>query len=345
MIARPHCGRLLAAALVLAAAMACGDRSGGAAPATGPAGEVVAAAGEVRAERGDPPESRALAVGDPVHAEDVVITAAEASVRIVLAHNQAIWSLEGGERRQVRESAAWTAPKQQGGGMLAGDQDDRTTAAGRHAEREAAETAATADESAAAPAAAMPDPEPVVSREPEPSRRQERSDEPRVGGAPERQKTTEKKKRTKRRKRTSDHAGEELEQTIVGQEAPAASPVPDADPPAGKLARVRLELGEVTGGLVSDEVRTSLTQQIQDVRGCYQQALAEAPELATVLTVVFSIRSEGTVSSARITSGHDALPSRAIKCLHVAWHRLRLPAPPDGSAQATVRYNLESGER
>src|SRR5262245_6935781 len=132
---------LLAAGLLLAG---CGGGSDGGGPPAEDvtAGKVVEIAGAVIAERAG--QQRPLALGDPVAGADVVVTAADASVTILLDHNGARWTLEGGQRRQVSQSAAWRAPRGGSAEALAQSSDEHTAAAGRHAEREAASTRATA---------------------------------------------------------------------------------------------------------------------------------------------------------------------------------------------------------
>ena len=104
-----------------------------------PAGDVTAVAGEVTATRDG--MARPLAVGDVVSGDDVVATGAGASVTIALRHNGAVWNLGAAQSRRVGDAAAWSAPRRSGPSVAAGE---RTAAAGRHAEREAADTAASA---------------------------------------------------------------------------------------------------------------------------------------------------------------------------------------------------------
>ncbi len=129
------------AALVLAsAAVACGG-GGGAVPAVvagAPAGDVTEVSGGVTATRGGQP--RALAVGDVVSGDDVIATGADGRVAIRLRHNLVPWTLGPGKSEQVAGSLAWKAPRSTQ--TAAGPTGERSGAAGRHAEREAADTAA-----------------------------------------------------------------------------------------------------------------------------------------------------------------------------------------------------------
>jgi hypothetical protein len=100
------------------------------------AGKVVEVTGDVKIG------AKPLAVGDAVKADDTIETGAEASVVVVLAHNNARWSVGPNRKVKASESAAWTAERGAGGNA---EQD--TSAAGRQAERSAADTAATAKDS------------------------------------------------------------------------------------------------------------------------------------------------------------------------------------------------------
>jgi hypothetical protein len=118
-----------------------GCESSRSADPTGPAGTVEAIEGEVTAARAN--ASRRLAKGESVWGDDVVTTAAGASIGIRLTHNGVLWALEGGQTRRVDDSVAWRAPRESGAGLGTAEKD-RTAAAGRHAEQEAGETGATA---------------------------------------------------------------------------------------------------------------------------------------------------------------------------------------------------------
>jgi hypothetical protein len=104
-----------------------------------PAGDVTEVAGDVKATRAG--ATRALALHDVVSGDDVITTGADARVTIVLRHNKVPWSLGPSKTKQVSDSAAWTATAAAGTIEVA---DDKSAAAGRHAERSATETSATA---------------------------------------------------------------------------------------------------------------------------------------------------------------------------------------------------------
>jgi hypothetical protein len=115
------------------------------------AGTVIELGGSVMLHHGA--DARPLAKGDTVEGDDVIETGADGSVQIELAHNNATWELGANKKVKVRESLAWNEAKKDKSAKAV-EQD--SAAAGRHAERNAADTTV----SAAAPAAteAMPAP-------------------------------------------------------------------------------------------------------------------------------------------------------------------------------------------
>lgn len=106
------------------------------------AGKVIEIIGSARITT--PAETRELQVGDEVAGRDVIRTGPDSWVRIALFHNGVTWGLGPDKERRVADSVAWKAPRGTGDSLL--DEKtgpDRSVAAGRHAEREAADTRAT----------------------------------------------------------------------------------------------------------------------------------------------------------------------------------------------------------
>src|SRR5258706_5489605 len=95
------------------------------------AGKVVEVSGQVTA-KGKP-----LAVGDSVAVDDEIETGTDGRAIIELAHNGARWELGPSKKQKVSASIAWNLPKKDGNAKSV-DQD--TAAAGRPAERNAAES-------------------------------------------------------------------------------------------------------------------------------------------------------------------------------------------------------------
>lgn len=178
------------AVIACGVAPACGNK--GDAPAAQPgavAGKVLEVAGSVKVG------AKQLAVGDRVNTDDVIETGADGNVVIELAHNQARWELGPGHKVRPTESLAWTQERH--GSAAQVDQD--TSAAGRPAERSAADTSTSAKtgapppppaaETAAAPAPAAAAPArsraavaaPEIQPPPKPLA-QERDDAPAPGG-------------------------------------------------------------------------------------------------------------------------------------------------------------------
>lgn len=215
---------------------------------TGPAGVVVEMSGQVEATRAGG-EPRPLALEAEVFADDTVETGPGSSVSIVLSHNNASLRLEADMSRRVDETLAWKAPRREGDSVLDRDVADQTAAAGRHTEREAAGTAATAvanRETAAAPPA-QPDP-PVKAVAPEPAPEPRAKPRPRPG-------TKRKAKRDRRPPpppRDSKPAPRELDAVLAPRGAPALESAPAPGGGGGstrggpvdvsKLVRARIEV-------------------------------------------------------------------------------------------------------
>jgi hypothetical protein len=143
------------AVLACAVAPACANKDQ--TPAAQPgavAGKVLEVSGSVKVG------AKQLAVGDAVKTDDVIETGADGNVVIELAHNQARWELGPGHKVRPTESVAWTQERHGSAGVV--DQD--TSAAGRPAERSAADTATSAkagertDTAGAPPPSAQPAP-------------------------------------------------------------------------------------------------------------------------------------------------------------------------------------------
>jgi hypothetical protein len=106
-----------------------------------PAGKVLEVSGAVTVG------AKPLAVGDTIKANDLIETGADGSVVIRLAHNDARWELGPNRKTKPTESPAWTAERSTGPAKPV-EQD--TSAAGRPAERSAADTSTSVGRGAAA---------------------------------------------------------------------------------------------------------------------------------------------------------------------------------------------------
>ena len=126
---------LLLGMLATTVVVGCGKNNS--APAAQPgavAGKVLEVSGAVSVA-GQP-----LHVGDPVKTDDSVETGADGNVVIELAHNQARWELGPNHKVKPSESLAWSVANKTGSAAAV---DQATSAAGRPAERSAADTEAT----------------------------------------------------------------------------------------------------------------------------------------------------------------------------------------------------------
>lgn len=114
---------------------ACGNKDS--APAAQPgavAGKVLEVSGTVNVG------GKPLAAGDPVKTDDTIVTGADGNVAIELAHNGARWELGPNHKGRPMDAPVWSAARRDKAASV--DQD--TSAAGRPAERSAADNAASA---------------------------------------------------------------------------------------------------------------------------------------------------------------------------------------------------------
>jgi hypothetical protein len=133
---------LVIAVLAVSATSSCSRGSDSEKVAPGvQAGRVLEVSGSVAATRDG--KTRTLGVGAEVFGNDIIDTSADGSVVIELAHNNARWSVEGGQKSRVDESVAWGLAKQDKPAKVV---DHATSAAGRDGERVAADTRATTDQ-------------------------------------------------------------------------------------------------------------------------------------------------------------------------------------------------------
>ncbi len=146
---------LLTGVLAVSAIASCKGQSDAPTVAVGAAaGKVVELTGKVEATRDG--KTRELAIGGEVFADDQIATTADSTVTIELFHNGARWAVVSNKKSRVDASLAWGLDKQQASKTV----DHNSAAAGRNAERSAADTGATAEERkeesmpAAAPVAA-----------------------------------------------------------------------------------------------------------------------------------------------------------------------------------------------
>jgi len=129
---------LLLGVLTVSAVASCSKNADAPAVAVGTAaGKVIEINGKVEATREG--KTRELAMGADVFRDDQIATSADATVTIELFHNGAKWAVVSNKQARVDASLAWGLDKQQASKAV----EHNSAAAGRNAERSAAETAQT----------------------------------------------------------------------------------------------------------------------------------------------------------------------------------------------------------
>lgn len=311
----------------LALAGGCGEKGGDAA-ASQPAGKVVEVSGAVQAAR-EGAGQRALAGGDPVYRDDTVTTGPDGAVTILLAHNQARWSLAAGRSRRIDRSAAWRA---EAGGASAFDDEQTlpTSSAGRHSEPQAGDTRATAP----APAAEAADETrvaeaPAPARE-RPARRPKRSTERAKGGPPPGAAPDEGVK-------TRGYAlGARPDTDEDGASGGAAEP--EAAPMAVPGSRrVTMRALKVSGARGKKELAAEMAARFGEAAQLCAQL---APKTGDV-TVSFQIGRAGDVSGVQLR-GPRGLVAKVGACLRAKAEELSFPRRREGTTavRQTVRFEV-----
>ncbi len=304
---------------------ACGSKesSGPAVVPGAAAGDVKEVTGTVTAQRGDEP-ARTLAVGDVVSGDDLIKTEANSSIVIELRHNGVRWSLAAQHAKRLGDSAAWKAPKRGEGGATG----ERSTAAGRHAEREAADTAAT--ESAAvevntpAPAAAA---EPVQPPEPQPAPAPAPKGDP-APAEPERQKT----------RRMVDAPKPAGGGGSIGDEVEADEKIDDTRKMEEKVAPV----ANVTARLASassSEAKKVIAQRIGPLKACWKTAVGKGASAGGDVSVTLTIGADGKVTTIDLAADPAVEPAKS--CLHRELTSLTFPGSADGTVTAKLVFGIE----
>lgn len=302
--------------LCLAISLALGAVTGagcGSKESSGPAVVPGAAAGDVRevtgtvtAQRGDEP-ARPLAVGDVVSGDDLIKTEANSSIVIELRHNGVRWSLAAQHAKRLGDSAAWKAPKRGEGGATG----ERSTAAGRHAEREAADTAATAESAAPVP---IPPPEPTpAAPAPEPKQRATR-DAPKPAGG----------------------GGQIDRKVALDEEDPLGGGGENLRPLEKKaVAKVTARLGNASSG----DAKKVIAQKLGSLKACWTRAVEGGATGGGSFAVSLTVDAEGKVTD--VDSKADAAVEPAASCLVSQFEAMTFPAGSEGVVTATLVFGLE----
>jgi hypothetical protein len=322
---------LVALVAIAIAAPACHSHDDAAAPAVvpgAPAGDVTEVAGDVHATRDG--KTRALAKGDVVSGDDLIATGADGRVTIVLRHNQVAWSLGPGKAKKLADSAAWAAAKGASGEAIS---DDHSSAAGRHAERMAADTSATSAGSSAAGSGS------------DAARADERAaaqDEAARKQAEEQLEALQKEKEALDQRAAADvrakAADEKLAKPRGGGGGGGAAKGKQAcqcvagDPLCACLDDgVLAPKGDIDGGDAQVEgsldrtvIQRVFRQHASDFTRCYQKLLATKPGAAGKVRLRLTIGADGKVTHADVDG--DAALAPSYDCLEAAARALRFPA-------------------
>lgn len=323
--------RLTAAclAIFLLVVAACGSKesSGPAVVPGAPAGDVREVTGTVTAKRGDEPV-RALAVGDVVSGDDVIATQPNASIVIELRHNGVRWSLAAEHTKRLGDSAAWKAPRRAGEGGATGE---RSTAAGRHAEREAADTAATAATTESVKATgggsgavgAPPDPGPdrkqAEPREPEADPSPTPKEEPKHRG--------DRPKGNGRIATGSDEkrggGGDDDVKDLMQEKMK----VTDAVEVTAKLGKVSTKTG-----------KKGLSQALAAIRGCWKRAVAGGATAGGTMGLALTVGADGVVTE--VVQKSDASLAPAEACIRDALAGSKFPDDAGTTITATISFGI-----
>jgi hypothetical protein len=262
-------------------------------------------------------------VGDTVSADDVVETGADGAVEIELRHNRARWALAANQSKQVSASTAWRAaprdPEATGGG-------DRTAAAGRHAEREAADTSASAVRTGEA---AEPD------RQQEQRELEAKRDEARKRLDGEKQVDEGRRKKKDPKKKVKVH---------VDPDNPLGEPddldTRDAPKPTEESRRKAtssgVSIGAVTarGGLDRDAARDAVAEATGRVEACTATVALDA---AATFRAVLQVGVDGAVTGVSIKAAGAVAAAR--DCVREALGGVAFPAASEVST-VTVTYEV-----
>ena len=297
-----------------------------------PAGDVTEISGDVHATCDG--KTRALAKGDTVAGDDTITTGTDGRVTIVLRRNHVPWSLGPGLSKKVSESAAWSAAAPAAGEVAT---DDHSAAAGRHAERSATDTGASAP--VAPTTTTTTPPPPTVQPQPDtiagPLDGQHPGDAIGQGGLG--------------LKGTGPGGGGTGEGTIglgnlgtighgaggTGQGYGAGNgALGGARGPASPKVTFTVT---VQGALAKEIVQRVVRPNFGRVRLCYERALANDPTAQGTVTVKLAVGKDGAVSGA--TPAASTVTNDLASCIAHAAGALAFPTA-DSITLVTIQYTL-----
>ena len=314
---------MLRAVLVgLLSVTAVGCKSGGDPPASQPglaAGKVIEVSGTVTVRHGD--VARPLAKGETVEGDDVVETGADGNVVIELGHSLARWELGANKKQKVRESLAWGLAKKSGDGAQV---EQSSAAAGREAERTAADTAvsAAAESAPAAPAEAAPSAAPAPAAAPAPKAAPARPSRAATAAPPDERETDAVR---------GDDRG-------VRREKAEAPPPPDPDPKTKSLEAGGGGGGAKGGGVAAIGAGASVSQANIAAR---DQVLKHQRAIQACLTkdmpaVTLAIRVAADGKASVETTAKIEVPPAIVTCVTSAVAKIQF-APAVATVMLDVR--------
>ncbi len=277
--------------------------------------------------------------GDTVQAGDLVETGADGSVAIELAHNLARWELGPNKRLRVSDSIAWREPMRTAAPTLV-EQD--TASAGRHAERAASDTVATAVD-----------------------RTDAKNERAGTGKKVDKNFDKQIEKGLLLGEGTAIGGGLGLKGTGPGGGGTGGGIGIGSIGTNGKLggtgqgygagngrlggshktkaATVRPGSAEVSGSLPAEVIQRIMRASAPRFRFCYQKALQADPTLAGRITVRFVIDRSGAVPSAKDAGSTLASPE-VVSCVLSVITTLSFPAPEGGIVTVTYPFMFAPGE-
>jgi len=321
--------RPLVFALTTLLVLSCSGKSKGPDPDDDKAdGKVVEVAGEVTAQRRGSDEVRTLDPDALVFGDDTVVTGEDSSVKIRLLHNEALLTLGASMTRTLQQTAAWKASRGKGG-MFDESSGGQTAAAGRHAERQGADTPATAAE------------QDNVLKSEEPVSREIDTAEP--PGRPMPPTETESKFA-----RIDESKGPPPDDT--GKGPPAGDKTAKEDSQKDFKARavtssVRFARVQVIAGRPTTASLTALKKRLErayknPLRVCHERLLAANPEAGGLVLVELEIDENGHMDEAEATGFDDGIAA-CVQEQATEWEFEPLVDDSGTPIEVTIHFDVE----
>mgnify|MGYP001423548338 CR=1 FL=1 len=132
--------------------------------------------------------------------------------------------------------------------------------------------------------------------------------------------------------------------TVQAAAEPAAEPsvavteAPPAESPAAEDTTDKPPLGPVMGSLEKSIIDAKVKEVLPDVKACYDEGVANQPDLTGKVVIKMVIGKDGRVSSAESNPERTTLDSgEVIDCIAGKVAQLEFP-PPEGGGIVIVHY-------